>query len=191
MGRSTPPRVLVIGSLSVGKTSLIHRILNSCFDEQISPTTATTFFSYKSRHPIHPEIHIWDTAGMERYRCLNNIFYREAVAAILVFDLTSRITFEELDQWLSEFVANARPNPSLLLCGNKSDLSDEREVETHEIDAFCRGHRYIHFFEISARTGDGVDRAMQCLLELLPHEEHVVFTGAVPLSESNDEANCC
>jgi small GTP-binding protein len=126
---------------------------------------------------------------MERYRSLNKVFYREAVGAILVFDLTSYTSFQELDSWLNEFIANAKPNPCVVLCGNKLDLGDQREVEEDEIKAFCQEHNSLNFFQTSAQTGEGVDRMMKCLLDLLPKEANVVQTTVIDAAEP--EKGCC
>jgi len=182
------PRVVVIGSASVGKTSLINRIVSSTFSPT-TPTTGTAFFQYKGEAHGDREIQIWDTAGMERYRSVNNVFYREAVAALLVFDLSCYTSFEDLEPWLQEFIANARPNASVLLCGNKCDRAAEREVEDDEIVTFCRGHGDLNFFEVSALSGEGVDTMMKALFEMLPKEEN-----PVEISDLNPEpsgSKCC
>jgi small GTP-binding protein len=152
------------------------------------PTTGTTFFQYKTDHPDHPEIQLWDTAGMERYRTLNNVFYRGAVAAILVFDLTSYQSFTELDSWLKEFTTNARPNSCVVLCANKLDLADARQVDSDEIISFCKDHDDLNYFETSACTGEGVDTMVKALLQILPKEEAVVETLSLVVEEKQQ---CC
>jgi small GTP-binding protein len=184
------PRIVVIGSASVGKTCLINRIVECKFSSVTAPTTGTAFYAYRPEHPDHPEIQLWDTAGMERYRSLNKVFYREAVGAILVFDLTSYSSFQDLDSWLREFIANARSNPCIVLCGNKSDLQDEREVQENEIVSFCADHDSLNFFETSAQTGDGVSRMMKCLLDLLPKEAFAIQTTVLSPEEPK-EKGCC
>jgi small GTP-binding protein len=186
--RSSGPRVVVVGSASVGKTSLINRIVESRFTPITAPTTGTTFFQYNTGHPDHPEIQLWDTAGMERYRSLNNVFYREAVAAILVFDLTSYQSFSELESWLKEFTTCARPNSSVVLCANKLDLADAREVDADEIISWCKDHDDLNCFETSACTGEGVDTMVKALLQILPKEDAAVETVVIPVDE---KFTCC
>jgi small GTP-binding protein len=153
-----------------------------------SPTTGTTFFQYKTDNPDHPEIQLWDTAGMERYRALNNVFYREAVAAVLVFDLTSYPSFTELDSWLKEFTTCARPNSCVVLCANKLDLTDARQVDTDEIISFCKDHDDLNYFETSAYTGEGVATMVKALLQILPKEEAAVETVPIIVEEKE---HCC
>jgi small GTP-binding protein len=184
------PRIVVIGNTSVGKTSLITRIVQSEFIENTSPTTGTAFYAYRPKNPDHPEIQLWDTAGMERYRSLNKVFYREAIGAFLVFDLTNYASFQDLDSWIREFIANAKPNPCIVLCGNKSDLVNERNVADDEIVAFCSDHNALNFYEVSAKTGEGTETAMSCLLELLPTEKFTIETTVLVLPEQSQES-CC
>jgi small GTP-binding protein len=185
---SSAPRVVVIGSVSVGKTCLIHRIVSGTFRAPTAPTTGTAFFAYCTDDPNHSEVQLWDTAGMDRYRSLNKVFYREAIAAILVFDLTSYASFQDLDSWLQEFIANAKPNPSVVLCGNKVDLADAREVQEDDIFTFCSEHNSLNFFEVSAQTGEGIARMIKCLLDLLPKEQFAVQTTVL---EPPQESHCC
>jgi small GTP-binding protein len=190
MASAKGPRIVFIGSAAVGKTTLIMRVLESRYVEQLAPTPCATFYRCKCTHAAHPEVQLWDTGGMERYRSVNQVFYRDAVGALLVFDLTSHVSFEEIDSWLQEFITNARPNPSVVLCGNKKDLIDERDVEDNEITSFCRARGNLSFFETSAVTGEGVDLALMTLLDLIPVDEHPVQT-AVLLPEAPKEKKCC
>ena len=76
---------------------------------------------------------IWDTAGQERYRAVTNAYYRDAVGALLVYDITSYRTFESIEEkWSRELMDNADTNIVILLVGNKSDLEDRREVSFEE-----------------------------------------------------------
>jgi small GTP-binding protein len=113
---------------------------------------------------------------MERYRSINSVFYREAVGAILVFDLTCLQSFKEVDSWLNEFITNAQPNPAVVLCGNKCDIGDEWEVEPHEIKNFTDAND-LTFFQTSAYTGEGVREMLNGLLRLIPATNPSTSTG--------------
>ncbi len=80
---------------------------------------------------------IWDTAGQERYRSITNAYYRGAVGALLVYDITSLKSFESLPEWLRQIKTYAESNIVVLLVGNKSDLKDKREVKTEDAAAFA------------------------------------------------------
>jgi small GTP-binding protein len=178
------PRVVVIGSTSVGKTSLINQIISSRFDLLTAPTTGTAFHLYKSDHPIHPEVELWDTAGMERFWSVNTSFYREAAGAILVFDLTSYASFEEMGSWLREFIAHAPANPAIVLCGNKCDLGGSMEVDEDAVRIFCQDH-HLSYYQTSALSGNGVSEMMCALLSQIPMSQVAVSTAQAVGSEKS------
>ena len=182
----TGPRTVLIGSASVGKTSLITRIVENRFEDFTTPTTGTAFFQYHTNDPEKPVIQIWDTAGMERYRSLNRIFYHEAVAALLVFDLTNYSSFQDLESWYHEFMSEAPLNPTVILVGNKCDLSS-KEVDDEEIRIFAKEHN-IQYFQTSAVTGEGVDEMMDALVLAIPKIEAPVETNILPQDEKK---KCC
>jgi Ras-related protein Rab-11A len=81
---------------------------------------------------------IWDTAGQERYRSITNAYYRGAVGALLVYDITSLKSFESLPEWLKQIKTYSESNIVVLLVGNKSDLKERREVRTEDAAAFAQ-----------------------------------------------------
>jgi small GTP-binding protein len=173
--RSKAPRIVFIGGASVGKTSLIARIKEGVFKSNTQPTTGTGFFSYQSPVEGRPLIQIWDTAGMERYRALNSVFYREAVGGVLTFDLTNYTSFQEMDVWLNDFIANATTNLAIVIAANKSDLKDRFEVEKDEIQKFADEH-HLTYYMTSAKTGDGVDEMLEGLLSQITWTDECVET---------------
>ena len=182
------PKVVLIGSASVGKTSLINRIIENKFEPMTSPTTGTAFFEYTPKNPDRPAIEIWDTAGMERYRAVNVVFYREAVGAILVFDLTSYQSFKDLEGWHNEFVSMSPQNPQIVLVGNKCDCTDEFEVDNDEIQAFAND-KHINYYATSALSGEGVDEMLDALLAMIPKENACVVTTIVEADPPGKK--CC
>jgi small GTP-binding protein len=165
--RRAVPRIVVIGSTSVGKTALIHQIIFSQFDPMTSPTTGTAFYQYISDHPTHSEVQLWDTAGMERFHSLNTAYYRDAAGAILVFDLTNYVTFQEIGSWLTEFMSQAHPNPAMVLCGNKCDLGGAMEVDLDDVRLFCQEH-HMSYYQTSAVSGNGVSEMVHAVLSHIP-----------------------
>ncbi|KAH0793601.1 small GTP-binding protein [Histomonas meleagridis] len=163
--------IIFIGSTSVGKTTLISRIVEGKFEET-QPTTGAAFFSFHTTNENHPIVEIWDTAGMERYRSLNKAFYKEAAAAILVFDLTNYQSFKDLESWFDEFTAEAPQGAVLILVGNKCEMQDEIEVEQDEIKVFATDHK-VNYFAVSAKTGEGVQQMFDQLLTLVPKRNDV------------------
>jgi small GTP-binding protein len=101
------------------------------------------------------ELQIWDTAGQERYRALGPLYYRNAVAAILVYDVTSRQSFQNLPLWLEAFAAVAGSETLVFVVGNKADLAEGREVPREEAEEWARDKGY-EFYETSAKTAQGI-----------------------------------
>lgn len=178
-------RIILIGSTNVGKTSLLSRIINNKFGET-SPTTGSAFSQFQTKNEDHPLVEFWDTAGMERYRSINKSFYKEAQAAILVFDLTSYQSFDDLDAWLEEFKNEAPDNAVVILVGNKADLTEKIEVDPDEIKAFANAHK-INYYQTSAKDSLGIDTMLNELLSIIP-KRNVYSTKLI---EEDDEKKCC
>ncbi len=99
---------------------------------------------------------IWDTAGQERYRAITSAYYRGAVGALLVYDISKHVTFENVERWLKELRDHAEPNIVVMLVGNKSDLKHRRAVPTEEALAFAENNN-LAFIETSALDSTGVE----------------------------------
>jgi small GTP-binding protein len=179
MQRSIGIRVLFIGSASVGKTCLIKRILEDSFDQNTIATTGSIFFPFSTGNERHPEVQLWDTAGMERYRAINTMFYQQAAGAVLVFDVTTDTTFGELDSWLSEFHASSPPNCPVVLAGNKCDAIDPLTVDIDPVRQFAEV-RNLPFFFTSAVTGQNAREVIETLVEMIPTREVRVDTTPIP-----------
>lgn len=106
---------------------------------------------------------IWDTAGQERYRAITSAYYRGAVGALVVFDITKYPTFTNVEKWLNELKENAEPNIVIMLVGNKSDLKQLRAVGQDEAIAFSEKHK-IAFIETSALDSTNVELAFNKII---------------------------
>lgn len=178
-------RVILIGSTNVGKTSLLSQIVDGKISDT-TPTTGSAFSQLQTKNPDHPLVEFWDTAGMERYRSINKSFYKEAQAAILVFDLTCYQTFEDLNSWLEEFENEAPANAVVVLVGNKADLADQIEVEEDEVKTFANTHQ-MNYYRTSAKDASGVDAMLNDLLSIIP-KRNVINTKLI---EEDDDKKCC
>lgn len=158
-------KLVLIGDSGVGKTCLLARYRKDEFNLETKHTIGVEFatkeLEIKGRMV---KAQIWDTAGQERYRAITKAYYRGALGALLVYDVTDRETFESLKRWLSEVHGNADPNIKLMLVGNKSDLEDQRAVETEEGTAFAQRHG-LAFMEASAKSGDAVNDSFEKVIE--------------------------
>jgi len=107
---------------------------------------------------------IWDTAGQERYRSIASSYYRGAVGALLVYDVTDRNSFNHVPMWLKEVEENAEKDCLIMLVGNKMDLTDQRTVFVRDGRSFARKNG-LAFIETSALDATGVDTAFQRILQ--------------------------
>lgn len=123
-------KAILIGGHYVGKTSLINVTIGLKFDTNLKPTITSSYVEKK--FIINQKkylVKLWDTAGMERYRTLNKLFYKNADIVIFVYDITRKDTFDELNFWTSEIKKELGENLILGLAGNKTDLVDIEEVD--------------------------------------------------------------
>ncbi|KAK9074302.1 hypothetical protein SSX86_006899 [Deinandra increscens subsp. villosa] len=158
-------KVVVIGDSAVGKTQVLSRFARNefCFDSKstIGVEFQTKTLSIKSKVV---KAQIWDTAGQERYRAVTSAYYRGALGAMLVYDITKRKTFDNVARWLEELRVHADNSVVIALIGNKADLEDKREVPSEDAMEFAENQN-LYFSETSAFTGDNVEAAFVKLLE--------------------------
>ena len=151
-------KIVLIGESGVGKTSIISQFVNQVFQEDVESSSSGT---YNSKTLIYDnnkvlKLEIWDTAGQEKYRSLASMFYKEASAAILVYDITRKDSFEQIQQyWASQIKENSPSNIILALCGNKSDLIEEEKVDEEEARNYAKEINAI-FYPTSAKNDSGI-----------------------------------
>jgi small GTP-binding protein len=105
-------KVVILGESGVGKTSIISRFINDTFDEELVTTTGASYVSKSMKFSDKNQVlnfEIWDTAGQEKYRSLTQIFYKDASIAILVYDITNKDTFDELQNYWYEQIKDSAP----------------------------------------------------------------------------------
>lgn len=116
-------------------------------------------------------LQLWDVAGQERFHNLTRVYYKDAFAAVVVFDLTSRASFNDVLKWKTDLDSKVRLPPDdrpipVILLGNKSDLVEERDtLSDQEMTQYCQDHGFCGYFETSAKTGDGIDKAFMFLVK--------------------------
>ncbi|KAG5843557.1 ras-related protein Rab-38-like [Anguilla rostrata] len=172
-------KVLVIGDLGVGKTSIIKRYVHQIFSQHYRATIGVDFALKVLNwdHQTVIRLQLWDIAGQERYGNMTRVYYREAVGALVVFDVTRASTFEAVLKWKDDLdtkvtLGNGRPVPAVLLA-NKSDQSREGLCsQLPKLDTFCRDNGFVGWFETSAKENTNIDAAARCLVEnILANEE--------------------
>ncbi|EDV56818.1 ras-related protein RABF2a [Drosophila erecta] len=158
--RGIEGKVLVLGSRGVGKTRLVIRYIKNTLHrkENEVPTIAVSFFTCNIiLDEVKIKLQIWDTAGQERYRAVAPMYYRNANAAILVFDLTQYKTFTEIKSWIQELHRNVQDPMILTLVGNKMDMQTQRAVSREEAFVFATSIGAT-YFETSTETDQGLEQ---------------------------------
>ena len=157
-------KCVVIGDIGVGKSNLLSRFAN---DEFSKDSVVTVGVDYAKRQIEHDgqviEAQVWDTAGTERNRAITAAYYRGAIGALLVYDITRRETFENCEKWLRELRANADPSIVAMLVGNKCDLRHRKAVDVEDAKDFAEDNN-LAFIETSAYDATNVDLAFETIL---------------------------
>lgn len=157
-------KVVLIGDSAVGKSQILARFARNEFSLD-SKATIGVEFQTRTLVIQHKSIkaQIWDTAGQERYRAVTSAYYRGAVGALLVYDITKRQTFEHIPRWLEELRGHADKNIVIMLIGNKTDLEDQRAVLTEDAKEFAEKEG-LFFLETSALQATNVEAAFSTVL---------------------------
>mmetsp|Transcript_12598 Transcript_12598/g.32218 ORF Transcript_12598/g.32218 Transcript_12598/m.32218 type:complete len:223 (+) Transcript_12598:46-714(+) len=162
-------KVLVIGDYGVGKTSVIRRYTEGFFTPNYKLTIGVDFalknIDWEDGSKI--SLQLWDIAGHERFGHMTHVYYKYAIAAIIVFDLGRPPTFESVVKWQKDLnekvmLANEEPVPTILLA-NKCDMS--HDVDKEKLDQFCKDNGFLAWFATSAKINKNIDEAMHFLTE--------------------------
>ncbi|XP_047338374.1 ras-related protein RABA3-like [Impatiens glandulifera] len=158
-------KVVVVGDSAVGKSQILSRFTKNefCLDSK-----STIGVEFQTRTvTINSKLvkaQIWDTAGQERYRAVTSAYYRGALGAMLVYDITKRQTFDHIARWVEELRLHADSSIVIMLIGNKSDMVDARMVPTEDAVEFAE-EQGLYFYETSALNGDNVETSFLKLLD--------------------------
>eukprot|EP01121_Diplochlamys_sp_Union-15-3_P010224 TRINITY_DN284_c0_g3_i2.p1 TRINITY_DN284_c0_g3~~TRINITY_DN284_c0_g3_i2.p1 ORF type:complete len:248 (-),score=42.09 TRINITY_DN284_c0_g3_i2:136-819(-) len=203
-------KVIVIGDYAVGKTSLIKRYCEGYFTPNYKLTIGVDFavktleWSDKTRISLQ----LWDVAGHERFGTMTRVYYKYAIAGIIVFDLSRPATFEAVTKWREDVnnkvvLANNEPIP-LLLLANKCDIPGVN-IDKEALDKFSRENGFIGWYATSAQDNLNIDEAIKYLvtkiLEVsksnapMPLSETVKVGGktrsVTPVTSTNQKTGCC
>ena len=158
-------KIIVLGDCAVGKSNILSKYSKNIFNKSSKSTIGveliTKFFKYEDKII---KINIWDTAGQERYTSMITTYYKGAKGALLVYDITRKNTFDNIDNWLKELITINSNNISMCLIGNKSDLSLLRKVEKEKAQE--KANKYgIKFYETSALDSSNIKYAIEELIK--------------------------
>nr|AAW27229.1 SJCHGC05511 protein [Schistosoma japonicum]CAX69561.1 Ras-related protein Rab-11A [Schistosoma japonicum] len=189
-------KIVLIGDSGVGKTNLRSRFTNQEFNLESKSTIGVDFAT--KNVVIDGKVvkaQIWDTAGQERYRAITSAYYRGAVGALLVYDISKPDTFLNLDRWLDELREYASDDVVIMLVGNKCDLKHLRCVLTEDAKLFAE-QQGMSFMETSALNAFNVEEAFCQTLKTIYNvvskrpsfnadEGNIIPTNNLPVEEPN------
>lgn len=157
-------KIVLIGDSGVGKSNILSRFTRNEFSLDSKSTIGVEFATKTIQiEGKTVKAQIWDTAGQERYRAITSAYYRGAVGAFLIYDITKRQTFENIQRWLRELRDHADSNIVIMMAGNKSDLKHLRAVSTEDAESMAEKEG-LSFLETSALEAINIDRAFQTIL---------------------------
>ncbi|XP_076881618.1 ras-related protein RABA5a-like [Bidens hawaiensis] len=158
-------KIVLIGDSAVGKSNLLARFARDEFYPNSKSTIGVEFQTQKIEiKGKEIKAQIWDTAGQERFRAVTSAYYRGAVGALLVYDISRRQTFDSIGRWLNELHTHSDMNVVSILVGNKSDLKDVREVSTEEGKLLAESEG-LFFMETSALDSSNVTAAFETVVK--------------------------
>ncbi|KAJ7331723.1 hypothetical protein JRQ81_013903 [Phrynocephalus forsythii] len=191
-------KIIIIGALGVGKTSLLHQYVHKTFYEDYRTTLGASILSkvvIVDQTPL--KLQIWDTGGQERFRSMVSTFYKGSDACMLAFDVTDMDSFESLDDWREDFLQKVVPADSgfpMVVLGNKVDLKD-RQVSKEAASSWCK-EKDIAYFEVSAKNNINVVQAFETLArQALSRYKGIIenyLTDSIKLTpEDEPKRKCC
>jgi Ras-related protein Rab-11A len=158
-------KIIVLGDCAVGKSNILSKYSKNIFNKSSKSTIGvelvTKYFKYENKII---KVNIWDTAGQERFTSIITTYYKGAKGALLVYDMTKKKTFDNIDNWLKELISINSNKISISLIGNKSDLSLLREVSKK--DAQAKADKFgIKFYETSALDSSNIKEAFEDMIK--------------------------
>mmetsp|Transcript_5151 Transcript_5151/g.5903 ORF Transcript_5151/g.5903 Transcript_5151/m.5903 type:complete len:206 (-) Transcript_5151:41-658(-) len=152
-------KILLIGNSGVGKSSLLLRFADDTYTDNFMPTIGVDFKIRTLEVDGRTiKLQIWDTAGQERFKTITSSYYKGAHGIIVVYDMTDKESFKNIDNWMNEVEKHASDNVSRILVGNKCDLEESRQVTTDEGKELADQYN-IRFMETSAKESANVEEA--------------------------------
>ena len=196
-------QILLLGDMAVGKTCLINRYTNGVFKEEYTSTVGIDFYTKPEEiNNKTVQVKIWDTVGQERFRALTPSFLRNAEGVVIVFDVTSQDSFDNVKGWINSIKSNLGEKIiPIIIVGNKIDMENMREIQKEDGNKIASENGY-KYFETSAKTGKGVDEAFKELVNQIldiqdkNDDEKVDERPSVKIHKDNNKDNqkkkgCC
>lgn len=203
-------KLILLGDVSVGKTSILNRYINNTFSDNCQCSVGVEFkvTSLILDNTTEASLKIWDTSGQEKYRALTRNYYKGSQGVILVYDVSSRATFKNLQNWINDLEEFGSPESQIIIVANKDDVSEkQRQVSKAEGEAFAEKQK-LQFIEVSAKEGRNIlilfEKLTKKLVEQFKEKENMKKTKGAILSrnqhaidtaefakKNQEKINCC
>lgn len=159
-----PFKIVLLGDAAVGKSSLVIRFVEGQFTEYQQSTVGAAYLTKTvSVNDKNIKLEIWDTAGQERYRSLAPMYYRGALGAIVVFDVTNPDSLGAAGSWIAELRERGEANMVIAVAGNKADMQSSKAVAPGDVDDLMKQNGIELYLDTSAKTGQNVDVLFESL----------------------------
>ena len=182
-------KCVLLGESGTGKSSLIERFINNTFRKDTPSTLIGSFSSkvvYYEKENIKIRYDIWDTAGQEKYRSINKIFYQDAQVTLLVYDITQKETYNAIkNYWFQEVKDNAPEDVIVFIVGNKSDIYEKEAVNEEEARQYAKDINALYKL-VSAENGDGINEIFKMIGERMLTQE---FLEKIKNEKNNNNDN--
>ena len=178
-------KVVFIGNTAVGKTSIISQFVYGTSSPEHQPTIGIDFLAKSVNDGTKTvRMQIWDTAGQEKFHALIPSYIRNSTVAVMVFDITSQTSFEDVKKW--HRTVDDIANPTLVVVGNKVDLEDEREVTFEQANQYAQSIN-ASYMETSARTPINITELFEMIAKIpIPTDAEPTVEKAQPEVEKVD-----
>lgn len=176
-------KILIIGDTGTGKTSIIRKYVHGTFQTGYKCTIGVDFAMKTIERPEYSvKLLLWDIAGQERFSNMTRIYYREAVAAIIVFDIMRHSTLNSIVNWLEDLKLKLGNNIPVIIFANKCDIypnlvvDEDLHINSIPITQFCTDNNIIKIFKTSALSGTGISEGMEFIVDHLVSKETKLTT---------------
>jgi Ras-related protein Rab-1A len=188
-------KILIVGDINTGKTSILDQFANSHFDGSYISTVGIDFnvkiISVNESTCV--KLQVWDTCGQERFRSLTRSYYRDTDAIIIVYDITSRRSFENAKVWIKEVEQYVDSSVLPVLVGNKSDLFPDRQIQYFEGYKLAN-EKFMEFYETSAKYDNNIETLFKFIATKLYEDGKHGKKNEIPLidvTKKKKKRLCC
>ena len=163
-------KIALLGNEGVGKTSILSQLTEQKYNARTNTTVGAMFINKGVQVDQEKfEMQLWDTAGQERFRTIASIYFRDAHGIVLVYDVTNRKSYDDMNYWFNEIYAKCEKSVIVTIIGNKCDLADN-VITVEEANKFAQTHKCRHLL-VSAKTGQNIQDTFEILIRDIAKSE--------------------